>query len=278
MKETNKRFPIGRACGSLLGAVLTVGTGVLSPERALGEIRLGVLSALFGFMIVIGQLEYLGVLDHLSRQIEGRESSAASSVLLRLCLVSAFLSALLTNDTACLVLTPMAARLCVRRRFPLSPFLIALATSSNIGSASTLVGNPQNILISQYSGLGFGHFVACMGIICSAGVLCNYVFLILVFPLDSLAPSQLAAPSIGSTADALADITEQELPCRSRLQDSLAEAGGNEDGRGGDKDEKEGGGDNEEEGQGSRTKLQGLAGRMQLWGTWAGWRRQERPL
>ena len=39
------------------------------------------------------------------------------------------------------------------------PFLIALAVSSNIGAASTLIGNPQDMMIGQVAHLDFGRYM-----------------------------------------------------------------------------------------------------------------------
>ena len=48
------------------------------------------------------------------------------------------LSALLVNDTVCLMLTPLVVAVMVRGKLPLPPFLLALAMSANIGSVATV--------------------------------------------------------------------------------------------------------------------------------------------
>jgi Na+/H+ antiporter NhaD/arsenite permease-like protein len=71
--------------------------------------------------------------------------------LLYLTLTSGILSALLVNDTICLMLTPLVIAVIRRGKLPLLPYLIALATGANIGSVATLVGNPQNMIVGQFS-------------------------------------------------------------------------------------------------------------------------------
>jgi Na+/H+ antiporter NhaD/arsenite permease-like protein len=71
---------------------------------------------------------------------------------------SAFLSAILTNDVICLAFTPVLAVSLLNAGYNPVPFLIGLAVSSNIGSAVTIIGNPQNMLIGQTGRLDFGHF------------------------------------------------------------------------------------------------------------------------
>ena len=73
---------------------------------------------------------------------------------------AALLSALLANDIVCLAMTPILARGCLDRRLDPLPFLLGLACAANIGSAATLIGNPQNMLIGQVTGLDFGAYLA----------------------------------------------------------------------------------------------------------------------
>src|SRR5207245_5788841 len=74
-------------------------------------------------------------------------SRTPGRLLLYLMLASGTLSALLVNDTICLVLTPLVIAVIRRGKLPMLPYLIAPATSANIGSAATLLGNPQMRII-----------------------------------------------------------------------------------------------------------------------------------
>ena len=73
--------------------------------------------------------------------------------------VSAALSAIFVNDIVCLAFTPVLTVSLLRAGLNPIPFLIGLAVSSNIGSAATIMGNPQNMLIGQLGRLHFGHFL-----------------------------------------------------------------------------------------------------------------------
>ena len=76
--------------------------------------------------------------------------------LLIMMVLSAVLSAILANDIVCLAFTPVLAISLLRAGLNPVPFLIGLAVSSNIGSAATIIGNPQNMLIGQVGQLHFG--------------------------------------------------------------------------------------------------------------------------
>ena len=59
-------------------------------------------------------------------------------------LVAALLSALLANDIVCLAFTPVLCLALLKKGLNPLPFLLGLAAASNIGSAATIIGNPQN--------------------------------------------------------------------------------------------------------------------------------------
>jgi len=87
--------------------------------------------------------------------------------------VAAALSAVFSNDIICLAMTPVVARLCQARRIDPVPFLVGLACAANIGSAATLIGNPQNMLIGSVLHLPFGGYVrvAVLPVVLCLGVL-----------------------------------------------------------------------------------------------------------
>src|SRR5207244_10667403 len=72
-------------------------------------------------------------------------------LLLYVTLTSGILSALLVNDTICLMLTPLVVAVIRRGKLPLLPYLVALATSATLGRVATLVGNPQNMCMDLLS-------------------------------------------------------------------------------------------------------------------------------
>jgi Na+/H+ antiporter NhaD/arsenite permease-like protein len=165
-------LPLGRAAGALLGAVLMVAIGALTPDAALAAVDLSTLALLLGMMIQTDFLAEAGVFTRVADTLLARARSPFG-VLAAVSGVSALLSAFLVNDTVCLFLTPVVVLTCTRGGLPLAPYLLALATSANIGSAATLVGNPQNMLIGRMSGVTFAHFAALAAPATLAGFLVN---------------------------------------------------------------------------------------------------------
>jgi Na+/H+ antiporter NhaD/arsenite permease-like protein len=184
-------LPIGRTAGALLGAVLMVAIGAILPEAALAAVDLSTLALLLGMMIQTDFLALAGVFGRIAEALLGRVRTPFG-LMTALSALSAILSAFLVNDTVCLFLTPVVVALCGRARLPLTPFLVALATTANIGSAATLVGNPQNMLIGRMSGLPFTEFLSLAAPVTLVGFAVNHALLALYYRRSL--PASLPAP------------------------------------------------------------------------------------
>ena len=83
------------------------------------------------------------------------------------------LSAFLINDVVCIAFTPLVLRIAETVRRDAKPYLLALATSSNIGSVATVTGNPQNILIASLSHIPYGQFASALAPVAALALLVN---------------------------------------------------------------------------------------------------------
>jgi Na+/H+ antiporter NhaD/arsenite permease-like protein len=173
-------LPIGRTAGSLLSAVLMVIFHVISPDDAYASIDLPILGLLFATMVVGSYLRNAGMFKHLGRLLAWK-SQGGRDLMCRVCVVTALASALFTNDTCCVVLTEFVLELAAERNLPAKPFLLALASSANIGSAATPIGNPQNLVIAFNSKITFPKFL--MGILPAmlVGMAVNMVMLLCMY-------------------------------------------------------------------------------------------------
>jgi Na+/H+ antiporter NhaD/arsenite permease-like protein len=143
---------------ALLGAIAIVGLGALTPEQAALSIHLPTLLLLFSFMVISAQMRLGGFYTWLTLRIAALPLTPAALLAAMMAMVAG-LSAVFSNDVVCLAVAPVLADACMRRRLDPVPYLIALACAANIGSAATLIGNPQNMLIGQVLGLSFGRYL-----------------------------------------------------------------------------------------------------------------------
>jgi len=173
-------IPIGRPAGALLGAVLMVLIGALSPKETYAAIDYDTIVLLFGTMVLTVYLERAGFFEWLAQAILSG-CATPMTLLWAVAALSGALSAFLVNDTVCVFLTPVVVAACRRGNLPPGPYLIGLATSANIGSAATLVGNPQNMIIGSLSGFPFGRFALFAAPAAALGLLLNMVLLYLFY-------------------------------------------------------------------------------------------------
>ncbi|KAI9161099.1 hypothetical protein LWI28_014381 [Acer negundo] len=173
-------LPIGRTAGSLLGAMLMVIFQVITPDQAYAAIDLPILGLLFGTMVVSVYLERADMFKYLSKLLSWK-SRGPKDLLCRICLISAISSALFTNDTSCVVLTEFVLKIARQHNLPPHPFLLALASSANIGSSATPIGNPQNLVIAVQSKISFGNFVNGILPAMLVGVLVNALILLAMY-------------------------------------------------------------------------------------------------
>jgi Na+/H+ antiporter NhaD/arsenite permease-like protein len=142
---------------ALLGAIALVAIGDLTPEQAAQSIHLPTLLLLFSFMVISAQMRLGGFYAWVTRRVAALELGP-SALLAAVIAVVAALSAVFSNDVVCLAIAPVLADACLRRGLDPIPFLLALACAANIGSAATLIGNPQNMLIGSVLKLPFGGY------------------------------------------------------------------------------------------------------------------------
>jgi len=144
---------------AVLGAIAMVSGGFLSLDQATRAIDFPTVLLLYALMLVSAQLRLGGFYTRVAVGISGLLRHPHLFLLITM-LTAAILSALLANDIVCLAFTPVLVYSLAQERQPPLPFLLGLTVASNIGSAATLIGNPQNMLIGQVGRLNFGAFLA----------------------------------------------------------------------------------------------------------------------
>jgi Na+/H+ antiporter NhaD/arsenite permease-like protein len=152
------RLKLDRSGVALLGAIGMIALGAMSTDQAARAVDLPTVLLLFSFMVVSAQMRLGGFYAFLIWRVAawplGRKALLAALIA-----VAGGLSAVFSNDIVCLAMTPVVVQLCRRRSLNPTPFLLGLACAANIGSAATLIGNPQNMLIGSVMHLPFAPYV-----------------------------------------------------------------------------------------------------------------------
>lgn len=169
------KFPgmkIDRPGAAIIGAVLMFAFRIVGPRDALASLDFGTLVLLFSMMLIVANLHLAGVFDWLTEWII--ERLKPHHLLPTVIFTSGLLSAFLVNDIICLVMTPFVLRITRRVGLAPMPYLLAVATASNIGSVATITGNPQNILIGSVSRISYLDFIAHLGPVAVLGLFVDW--------------------------------------------------------------------------------------------------------
>lgn len=153
---------LDRPGGAVAGAVAMVAFGVLTPLQVYREaISWDTLVLLLGMMVITSVMARAAIFRWIS-WFALRRAHGPRALLAVLVVVAGALSALLVNDTVCVMCTPVVLAMVEAAALPALPYLLGLAFASNAGSVATLTGNPQNMLIGTLSGIPYASFSAAL--------------------------------------------------------------------------------------------------------------------
>ena len=178
-----RHFHHDRPSAALFGAVMMVIAGVLTLNEAYRAINMDTIVLLLGMMILVAYLKVARFFLWISHWVLTR-ARTPRRLLVLLVFTSGAASALFVNDTICLMFTPILLEVTRQGRLNAVPYLIALATSANIGSVVTLTGNPQNMLIGIFSHWSYIRFTAYMLPIGALSLLVDILLIQIVFRRD----------------------------------------------------------------------------------------------
>lgn len=195
---------LDRAGIALVAAILLVAGGAMAPADALRQIDTPTLVILFALMLLSAQAEIAGLYGWAARALAA--SPAGPAILLAATVALAGgLSMVLINDVVVFAMVPPLIRGVRARGLDPKPFVLAVAAAANAGSAMTLIGNPQNVLLGESFNLSFAGYVADTAIPALAALLITWgVLLPFCRPAEAPARSGEAEPSplIGGIAKA----------------------------------------------------------------------------
>jgi len=177
------RFKIEIWLAMLLGAILFLTLGIISLNDAFRLINMNILAFLFGTFAMVEVMAQTGLLQYLAIRFLRTAKTPARLLLITIIFVG-FASAFLVNDAVVLVMTPIAISACAFSKVRTVPYLLAVAFASNIGSALTPIGNPQNILIKIASSTDTIYWFSRMAMPTALGICSAYFILRWVYRKD----------------------------------------------------------------------------------------------
>ncbi len=169
------KFPglkIDRTGAAIIGAVGMVVFRIVGAREALQSIDFSTIVLLFSMMLIVGNLHLVGFFEWNAEAVLRRLKP--HQLLPAVIFTCGLLSAFFVNDIVCLVMVPFVLNITRRMELEPMPYLLAVATASNIGSVATITGNPQNMLIGSFSGIRYRDFLGQLGPVAVVGLFVDW--------------------------------------------------------------------------------------------------------
>lgn len=170
---------IGRPAGVMVGVVLMVLSKTIKANEAYKLVNWDTILLLLGMMIVIEHLAEANFFEIIASKINKKNYNQKKLMFITVFGLG-FLAGFLVNDIVCIFFTPIMILMIKKREIPPLPFLLALATSTNIGGAISFTGNPQNMIIGTMSNIPYFKFFILM---LPIGITCLYVNYLLLMKM-----------------------------------------------------------------------------------------------
>ncbi|MHB2025846.1 MAG: ArsB/NhaD family transporter [Elusimicrobiota bacterium] len=196
--ENGPGIHLDRTATAYCGAVAMIMTGALSLQQAYRCVDWNTILFLLGIMILAAHFRISGFFDWTAERISTVARTRADLLIL-VVFVSGLLSAFFVNDTICLVFAPIILQATEKFDIPKTPYLLALATASNIGSAMSVTGNPQNALIGITAHFSFMDFLIHLAPVSLAGLFIDAFILAVIFRKEIFGFADLSAKAGNSS-------------------------------------------------------------------------------
>jgi|SRR5579875_3782415 len=171
---------LDRTGAAMVGAIAMVLTGTLSEGAARQAVDFHTLGLLLGMMILVADLRQSGVFAYIADTVF-RRARTGYGLLAMIIAVSGVLAAFFVNDVVCLILAPVLNGIAADTGIDAVPLLVGLATATNIGSAATITGNPQNMIVAGFAKLRYVSFLSHVGPTAVVGLILDFFVMAVVY-------------------------------------------------------------------------------------------------
>ncbi len=164
---------INRTGIAVIGALVLLLSGAIDGDAALASVDFATLSVLLTLMVLSSQYAASGFFDWIGNRITHLDLPPRG-LLAGVIAICGGLSAVMNNAVVVWAVTPILMQGVVARRLDPRPYVIAVACAANAGSAATLIGNPQNLMIAEFGQLDFTAFLLACGVPALIGLFIVY--------------------------------------------------------------------------------------------------------
>jgi Na+/H+ antiporter NhaD/arsenite permease-like protein len=171
---------VNRTIASIFGAILSY-IFILGPKELVHYENWETILFIFGMMTVIETMNESGFFRWLGLHSAKLVKLDPLKLFILFPFIAAFLSAFVDSITVMLFMATLTIEVSAIIGINPLPLIFAEICAANIGGASTMVGDPPNVILGTYFGLSFMDFVRNTGLIAWIGFFVNAAFFIWFF-------------------------------------------------------------------------------------------------
>ncbi|MBS7544041.1 SLC13 family permease [Ancylobacter oerskovii] len=191
-------FRLDRTGAAIVGAMVLIASGQISPAAAWAAVDYRVIGLLFGLMTVSAAFVVAGFYDLVAVKV-GNLNVGPKGLLAILIAVSGAMAALLNKDVVAVAMTPIFCSICVERRLNPLPFLLGFCFAANFAAAATILGSPQNMIIAETLQLSFVDFMAAAAPPAMLGLPLIWIVIVLCYRGRWTLPNAVRPSGAGAT-------------------------------------------------------------------------------
>ena len=147
---------------AVIASVACYVSGHLSYVETVNGIDFNVIFMLIGIMITVWLFSDSGMPKLIADKLMSKISNGIVAIVL-LVVISGFVSAFIDNVATVLMIAPIAFAVAEKMKVSPVPVIIAVAVSSNLQGAATLVGDTTSIMLGGFADMGFFDFFFLSG-------------------------------------------------------------------------------------------------------------------
>ncbi len=148
--------------GALILIIASLLAGSIQPRETLnfmiGVIDFNTIGLLLGMMVIVAVLGETGVFNWVGVKAIRFSRGNLWKLMIILCVFTAITSMFVDNVTIILLMIPVTLSIFRAIKISPIPFILGQTLSCNIGGASTLIGDPPNIIIGSAANIDFNSF------------------------------------------------------------------------------------------------------------------------